>query len=117
MSSGEIDDYIARFGDPTRSALERLRRMIEAVIPEAEQGISYGAPCFRIAGTPVAGFSAAKHHISYLPHSGGVLGNVDPDELGGFSASKGAVKLPIGGDVPERLVRTLIAARRSEAGV
>lgn len=117
MSAAEIDDYITRFEGPTRSALEELRRTIGRVIPEAEEGVSYGAPCYRIAGTPVAGFSAAKHHISYLPHSGGVLGSLGNDDLAGFAASKGALRIPIGADVPEHLVRTLISARRDEAGV
>ncbi len=50
MSINEVDDYLAELDEPKRSALERLRQAIAAVIPEAEQGLSYGVPVFRIGG-------------------------------------------------------------------
>lgn len=117
MSAAEIDAYLAQLDDPMRATLEALRQVIANVIPDAEQGLSYGVPCFRIAGKPIAGFSAAKHHLSYLPYSGHVLADLDPEELDGFIASKGAVKIPVGATPPEHLIRTLIAARREEAKV
>ncbi len=87
------------------------------MIPEAEEGLSYGMPVFRIAGKPIAGFSAAKNWLSYLPHSGEILSTMSDDDLMGLSASKGALKFPIDQPLPDALVRSLIAARRAEAGV
>ena len=117
MSADEIDEYLAQLDEPTRSTLEQLRRTIAGVIPEAEQGLSYGVPLFRIAGKPVAGFSAAKKWISYLPHSGEILATVSDDDLGGRSASKGALRFSIDQPLPDSLVRKLIEARRAEACV
>jgi uncharacterized protein YdhG (YjbR/CyaY superfamily) len=117
MAAAEIDAYLARLDGPTRLTLQALRETIAGLIPEAEQGLSYGAPCFRIGGKAIAGFSAAKHHLSYLPHSGDVLEKVGPADLEGFKTSKGALKFPIGSSPSESLVRTLIEAQRSEAGV
>jgi uncharacterized protein YdhG (YjbR/CyaY superfamily) len=117
MSADEIDEYLAQLDEPRRSALEHLRRTIVGVIPEAEQGLSYGVPVFRIAGKPVAGFSAAKNWLSYLPHSGEILATMSDDDLGGRSASKGALKFSIDQPLPDSLVRKLIAARRTEARV
>ena len=56
MSADHVDEYLAKVDEPKRSTLEHLRRFIAAVIPEAEQGLSYGVPVFKIAGKPVAGF-------------------------------------------------------------
>ena len=117
MSVTEVDEYLSGLEDPQRSALERLRQAILAVVPDAEQGLSYGAPAFRLGGKAVAGFSAAKDHLSYLPHSGDVLAGIDPDQLAGFRASKGALRFSIDSPLPDSLVATLIAARRREAGV
>ena len=117
MSAHEIDEYLDRFDEPKRSTLEHLRRSIAGVIPEAEQGLSYGVPVFRIAGKPVAGFSAAKNWLSYLPHSGEILATMSDEDLGGLSASKGALKFPIDEPLPDSLVRRLIDARRAEARV
>jgi len=44
-----------------------------AILPDAEQCISYVMPAFRLRGKTVAGFAAFKNHLSYLPHSGSVL--------------------------------------------
>ncbi len=117
MSSDEIDTYLATLDEPKRSTLDALRRTIAGVIPEADEGLSYGVPVFRIGGKPIAGFSAASRHLSYLPHSGEILASLPADQLEGFSASKGAVKMPVDTPLPERLVRTLIVLRRAEAGV
>ncbi len=117
VTAKEVDDYLAQLDEPRRATLERLRQVILTVVPEAEQGLSYGSPVFRVSGRPVAGFSAATRHLSYLPHSGDVLASIDREELGAFTASKGAVKMPVDTELPVDLVRKLIDARRAEAGV
>ena len=43
------------------------------MVPDAEQGISYAVPGFKVAGKTIAGFAAFKNHLSYLPHSGSVF--------------------------------------------
>ena len=63
MSREEIDDYLAGLEEPKRSTLEALRRSILAVVPDAEQCISYGVPGFRVAGKMIAGFAAFKNHL------------------------------------------------------
>ncbi len=47
MSADEVDEYLAQLDEPKRSTREHLRRSIAAVIPEAEQVLSYGVPEFR----------------------------------------------------------------------
>ncbi len=117
MPSEEIDEYLRGLEEPKRSTLEALRRSILRLVPEAEQGLSYGVPVFRLGGKAIAGFSAAKHHLSYLPHSGSVLSSIPADELSGFEVSKGALRFSIDQVLPDRLVELLIATRRREAGV
>lgn len=117
MSVEEVDDYVVGADEPQRSTLEELRRSILAAAPEAEQGIAYGVPAFSIAGKKVAGFMAAKHHVSYLPHSGSVLSSLPEKDLEGYSFSKGALRMPVDAPLPPDLVAKLIAARRAEAGV
>ncbi len=116
MAVEEVDRYLAQLDEPKRSTLEALRRTILAIVPGAEQGLSYGVPVFRLDGQRIAGFSAAKNHLSYLPHSGDVLATLDDDELAGFGASKGAVRMPIDTPLPDDIVRRLITARCAEAG-
>ena len=69
MSKDEVDAYIDALDEPKRSTLEEVRRRILAVVPDAEQGLSYGAPVFTVRGKRVAGFAAFAKHLTYAPHS------------------------------------------------
>jgi uncharacterized protein YdhG (YjbR/CyaY superfamily) len=114
VSAEEIDDYLRGVEEPKQSTLQALRRTILDVIPDAEQGISYGMPAFRMQGKTVAGFAAFKDHLSYLPHSGTVLGQL-ADDLAGYTMTKGSLHFPVDRPLPQAVVRRLIAVRLSEA--
>ena len=43
-----IDEYLAALSDDKRAALERLRKIIRAAVPKAEECISYQLPAFRL---------------------------------------------------------------------
>ena len=114
VSKQEIDRYLASLDEPKRSTLEALREAILEIIPEAEQGISYGVPAFRLEGKVVAGFAAFKNHLSYLPHSGSVFPELG-DEIAKYKTSSGALQFPIDRPLPKALVRKLIAIKRRQA--
>ena len=44
MPAKDIDDYLAAVDEPKRSTLETVRTRILEIVPDAEQGLSYGAP-------------------------------------------------------------------------
>ncbi len=113
MSADEIDEYLAEVDEPKRSTLEAVRRSILAVIPEAEECISYSVPAFRVEGRVVAGFAAFKDHLSYLPFSGSVLRHLQAD-LRGYSKTLSALHFPVDKPLPEPLVRKLIETRLEE---
>ena len=50
VSAEEIDEYLDGLEEPKRATLARLRQTILDIIPEAEQGISYGVPAFNVRG-------------------------------------------------------------------
>ncbi len=60
MSSAEIDKYLAEVEEPKRSTLQHLRGTTLDAVPEAEDGMSYGVPAFRLRGKVIAGFAAFK---------------------------------------------------------
>jgi uncharacterized protein YdhG (YjbR/CyaY superfamily) len=110
MSAAEIDEYLDGLDEPKRSTLSRLRRDILAVVPDAEQCISYAVPGFKVAGKTIAGFAAFKNHLSYLPHSGSVFPEL-AEELARYEKSSGALRFPIDQPLPSELVKKLIAVR------
>jgi uncharacterized protein YdhG (YjbR/CyaY superfamily) len=114
VSSHEVDKYLAGLEEPKRSTLQQLRQTILEVVPEAEQGISYQVPSFRVDGKAIAGFAAFKNHLSYLPHSGSVF-PVLRDELANYKTSTGALRFPIDTSLPKSLVEQLIRVRLAQA--
>ncbi len=115
VSAAEIDAYLSALPELQRSTLEEMRRRVLEVVPDAEQGMSYGIPAFKVAGRTVCGLAAFKNHLSYLPFSGSVLGPL-ADELGGYAMTKGSLHFPVDRPLPKALVKRLIAVRLAEAG-
>jgi uncharacterized protein YdhG (YjbR/CyaY superfamily) len=113
MSAEEVDEYLRSVDEPKRSTLEALRRSILEIVPDAEQVISYRLPAFRVGGQTVAGFAAFKDHLSYLPFSGSVLGQLG-EELEGYSMTKSSLHFPVDRPLPKPLVKKLIAVRQRE---
>ena len=114
VSAQEIDQYLEGLDEPRRETLAQLRQAILDILPEAEQGMSYRLPAFKVRGKTIAGFAAFKTHLSYLPHSGSVFPELK-DELKGYTTSTGALRFDIGQPLPALLVEKLIAVRLRQA--
>lgn len=114
MTTDQVDAYLRAVDEPKRSTLEALRTTILEIVPEAEQVISYRVPAFRVGGKVIAGFAAFQDHLSYLPFSGSVLGQLG-DELEGYTMTKSALHFPVDRPLPKALVKKLIGARLAEA--
>lgn len=113
MAAKTIDEYLDALPDPERAALQRLRATILEVVPDASEAIAYGMPAFKLGGKVIAGFAAFKNHLSYLPHSGAVLGALQA-ETSGYAQTAGWLHFAVDRPLPKTLVRRLIAARRRE---
>ena len=109
-----IDEYLASLDEPKRATLTSLRDIIMAIVPEAEQCISYRMPAFKLRGKTIAGFAAFKDHLSYLPHSGSVIPQL-PEETAAYISTKGSLHFPVDEPLPEALVRKLLEVRMAEA--
>ena len=113
VSATEVDEYLRGVDEPKRSTLQTLRRTILEIVPDAEQVIAYRVPAFRLRGKTVAGFAAFNDHLSYLPFSGSVLGQL-ADELRGYTMTKSSLHFPVDRPLPKSVVRKLIAVRLKE---
>jgi hypothetical protein len=82
VSTAEVDEYLARLDEPTRSTLERLCRSILAVVHHAEEGIANRCPAVRLGGRAVAGFAAVTNHLCYLRHRGSTLAELGSELTG-----------------------------------
>jgi uncharacterized protein YdhG (YjbR/CyaY superfamily) len=102
-----VDEYLAALSDDKRAALERLRKIIRAAVPRAEECISYQLPAFRLDGKAFVWFGAAANHCAIY----GLMG-AHKDELEDYDTSgRGTIRFQPANPLPANLVRKLLRAR------
>lgn len=105
-----IDEYLAGIGTAQRAALERLRRIVHAVVPQVQECISYGIPAFRLDGKMLIYIGAAATHCAIY--------GVEETRAGEFkdydTSGRGTLRFTPDQPLPEDLVRRLLHARMSK---
>ena len=119
MPENPIDAYLADLPAEKRSVLEGLRERIRAIVPHAEEVISYRIPAFRAEGEVVIGFKANTSDYAIYPFSGGAAGRF-PEELQGRTITRGSIHFtpedPISDDLLRQLITWRIQANRERGG-
>jgi uncharacterized protein YdhG (YjbR/CyaY superfamily) len=108
-----IDDYIAGFPAEIRERLQAVCSAIRAVLPDAQEKISYQMPTFYQRGN-IIHFAAAKAHIGIYPAASGIAAFATEFDRLGLRYSKGAVQLPNNQPLPLDLVTRLARFRLEE---
>jgi uncharacterized protein YdhG (YjbR/CyaY superfamily) len=109
-----VDDYILSFPPDVQIVLASLRDVARAVLPDAEEAISYGIPAYRAGGIDIVYFAGWKHHTSLypIPDVGAELGG----RLAPYRAGKGTLRFdpdePLPLDLVEAVIRLLAEQRR-----
>lgn len=114
--SAEVDAYIAACRPDQAQALQALRAVIRARLPDHVECLSYAMPGFRQPGKKgkmVAGYAAFAKNCGYYPHSGNIVPQFAA-ELDGFKTTPGAIQFTPDHMLPEALVIRLIEARLAE---
>lgn len=109
----DVDDYLIDVAEPSRSTLQHIRDLVKDVVPEAEEGHSYGMPALRYKKKPLLGFIAAKNHLSVFPFSPQVIDALR-DRLDGFELSKGTIRFSAEHPIPDDVLRDIVRMRVEE---
>ena len=100
--------YLRAVPPAPRAALQKLRRTIKAVAPEATEVISYGIPMFKHHGMLV-GYAAFKDHCSLFMST--AMSATLRKALAPYVTSKGTIRFTADKPLPATLVRRLVKAR------
>lgn len=103
-----IDDYIAEFPAKVQPSLNKLRKLIKQLVPDATEAIKYGMPTFVLQGNLVH-FAAYQHHIGFYP-TPGVIVHFEK-QLKKYQTSKGAIQFPIDDPLPFELISSMVNYR------
>jgi uncharacterized protein YdhG (YjbR/CyaY superfamily) len=105
-----VDDYFNSLDASTRAAFEHIGDLVMEIVPEAEQGTSYGMATLTYKRKPLLAFLAAKHHLSIFPFSSQVVDAVR-DRLAAFELSKGTIRFTAAPPLPDAVVRDIVRHR------
>jgi uncharacterized protein YdhG (YjbR/CyaY superfamily) len=104
-----IDEYLDKITAPQKAELQRIRKIVNAVVPEATETISYGMPAFKYKDKYLIGFYVYKSHISLFPTPEPI--NSLKSKLGNYKLSKGTIQFTLDNTIPETLIRSLLLYR------
>lgn len=107
-----VDEYLKSFTGQQKDTLEKIRSIIKAAAPKAEEGISYGIPAYKQNGM-VAYFAGFKNHCSYFPGSYAVMKQFEK-ELKPYNVSKGTIQFPIDKPLSSSLLKKMVLAKINE---
>ncbi len=110
---GDIDAYLKKVPKAYRQALEDLRLLIKATLPDGVEAISYRIPTIKYQGHPLVAFAAFTDHCSFFVLSSTVLQSYE-DELKAYKTSAGTIHFTPEHPLTAALVKMLIQARMAE---
>jgi len=108
-----FDAYLASLPAEQRATLQRLREVVHAAAPEAEEYIGYGLAAFRLNGRPLVALGASAKHCSFHPMNGTTIAAMK-DDLAGYETSKGTIRFAVRKPLPAALVRKIVKTRVAE---
>lgn len=108
-----MDDYFAGLDEGARGTFEHIRALVTDLLPDVEQGKSYGLAALTYRHKPLLGFLAAQHHLSIFPFSPAAVDAVR-DRLAAFKVSKGTIRFTVANPLPDDVVRDIVRYRSEE---
>ena len=107
-----VAQYFSQFNGVAGERLKVLRSLVNSLVPDAEESISYGMPAYKLARKPLIYFAGYERHTGlYALPSGHKKFS---KELSRFKQGKGSVQFPHDEELPIELIKKIIKFRVSE---
>lgn len=106
-----IDEYIAGFPPDVQEALRKIRTIVRAAAPGAEEALKYRIPTFVLKENLVH-FAAFEKHIGFYPTPSAI--EAFSTDLRVYVSAKGSVQFPLNRPVPFALIKKMVQFRVKE---
>jgi uncharacterized protein YdhG (YjbR/CyaY superfamily) len=105
-----VDAYLAGLPPGHRELLQRLREQVRALVPDAEETISYGMPAFKLDRKFLLSYAGWKNHCSIYPWTDSLFDR-HAGALEGYERTKGSLHFTPERPLPEAAVEDLVRWR------
>lgn len=109
----DIDEYATYFPKDVQEIINKIRKLVSKIEPEATETISYNIPTFLLNGHYFFYFSANKKHIGIYPSSDDMEQEIP--ELKNFRSDKATIQLPYTEPFRYDLVEAIVKFKAKEA--
>lgn len=107
-----VDDYIESFNGDIKARLIEIRYLVRALLPKAEERISYNMPAYFLENKLVVYFAGFKNHIGMYP--GRTLSEEYNALAAPYAHGKSTTRFAVDQPVPKEIIQAFIATRLSE---
>jgi uncharacterized protein YdhG (YjbR/CyaY superfamily) len=111
------DAYIAAAPEQHRPLLARLRALLAAALPGAEELIMYDMPGVGFGRTVIVGYAAFSKTCGLYLNAATIAAHADEIAAAGLKASKTGITFSPGKPIPDDLVTRLAQAARQDLGL
>jgi uncharacterized protein YdhG (YjbR/CyaY superfamily) len=101
----QITAYINKQTSPQKEILNELRQFIKKILPQAEEGLKYGVPAFKMNGK-VLMYAAFKAHVGLYPEPEVI--EAFSDELKNYQTAKGTIQFKLDQPLPYELIKKIV---------
>jgi len=112
IKANTVDEYITQFPDATQAMLRQMREIIKKNAPDAEEGIGYGMPAYKLYERPLVYFAGYENHIGFYATPTGH--EAFKDALSRYKQGKGSVQFPSDEKLPAKLITDIVKFRVRE---
>lgn len=113
-ASATVDAYLETLPDHSRKVMEQIRQRLRAAAPDAIEGIKYGMPTAKLAGTSIIYYAAWKSHVALYPVYRGEPGF--EAALAPYRDKKDTVRFDLDKPLPDEIIDLILSAQLARAG-
>ncbi|HAV92491.1 TPA: hypothetical protein DCW38_04845 [candidate division WOR-3 bacterium] len=103
-----VDEYIDSLSGKAKANATIVRKIIKESAPDAEEGIFYNMPGYKLNG-PLVYFASYEKHIGFYPTPSGI--ETFKRELAIYKSAKGSVQFPLSKPMPLKLISKIVKFR------
>lgn len=108
----KVSEYINKQELTQKEVLIKVRKLIQELLPKAEEKMSYGVPAFKLNGKQIL-YAAFKEHLGLYPEP--EIIEKFKDELKDYETSKGTIKFSLKNSIPYDLIKKIIFFKFKES--